>query len=395
MNGSLESSISDYSYSYSYASSYWLFENKSRPNCPETSSFLVLYHYPDEWIEPLLYTQTDKFMITIVFPLIITLGVLANSAFLFTIARIREMRTLTNFYLANLAFADLFFVIITAVNYFYKYTWSPDFQRGSPWATSAVCTLMAAASYTPYIASIGLVTLVSIERFLAICFPLLHRRINTKSRTVRLIIMAWLIAIAFTAVVAPKYAILQTFCIIWPETWQDRLPLVVNNCISVKEKFRDIAAIFEFVPFIIALILNTILYALIIARLSQRGNVSENKDDQMKAQAQTVRNMVARMLVINGIAFFVCLSPYQVYQMYFFVINNCKECTNLSREGISVLFWVGRCLSVLNSAINPVIYGVTNAKYRQAFSSAIGCSSNKKSASDMATTTSRVTSTRM
>ena len=393
MNVSFESSISDYS--YSYASSYWLFENKSRPNCPETSSFLVLHHYPDEWIEPLLYTQTDKFMITIVFPLIITLGVLANSAFLFTIARVQEMRTLTNFYLANLAFADLLFVVITAVNYFYKYTWSPDFQRGSPWATSAGCTLMAAASYIPYIASIGLVTLVSIERFLAICFPLSHRMVNSKSRTARLVIMAWLIAIAFTAVVAPNYAVLQRYCIIWPEKWQDRLPLVVSYCISIKEEFRDIAAVFEFVPFIIALILNTTLYALLITRLSQRDDVSDNKDDPLKAQAQKVRNIVARMLVINGIAFFLCLAPYQVHNMYYFVINNCEGCTNLPGDEIYVLFWVGRCLSVLNSAINPVIYGVTNARYRQAFATAIGCTPKKKSASNISTMVSRVSSTRM
>lgn len=102
------------------------------PDCPAKSRFLNLHFYIDEWIETLLYSKTDKIMITMVFPFIVTLGLLANSAFLFTLARVREMRTTINFYLANLAFADLFYVIVTAVNYFYKYTWSPDFQRGVP-----------------------------------------------------------------------------------------------------------------------------------------------------------------------------------------------------------------------------------------------------------------------
>ena len=207
MEGSIKSSFSDYS--YSYASSHWLFENMSRPSCPEDSGFLVLYHYPDEWIELLLYTQADKFMITIVFPFIVTLGVLANSAFLFTIVRVPKMRKLTNFYLANLAFADLFFVVVTTVNYFYKYIWSPDFERGSPWARSFGCAAMAAASYIPYFASISLVTLVSIERYLAISYPLKYRMANTKSRAVKLVISAWIIAIAFTAAVAPNYAVLR------------------------------------------------------------------------------------------------------------------------------------------------------------------------------------------
>ena len=148
------------------------------PNCPAGSRFLNLYHYIDEWIETFLYSETDKVMITIVFPFIVTLGLLANTAFLFTLVRVREMRTLTNFYLANLAFADLFFVIVTAVNHFYKYTWSPDFQRGVPWTSAVGCAAISAAIYMPFVASICLVTLVSLERFLAICFPLKHRTTN-------------------------------------------------------------------------------------------------------------------------------------------------------------------------------------------------------------------------
>ena len=100
------------------------------PNCPNGSRSLNLYDYIDEWIETFLYSKTDKVMITIIFPIIVTVGLLANTAFLFTLVRVREMRTITNFYLANLALADFLFIIITAVNYFYKYTWSPEFQRG-------------------------------------------------------------------------------------------------------------------------------------------------------------------------------------------------------------------------------------------------------------------------
>ena len=327
MDESTESTFSDYS--YSYASSHWLFENISRPSCPEESGFLVLYHYLDEWIELLLYTQADKFMITIVFPFIVTLGVLTNSAFLFTIVRVPEMRTLTNFYLANLAFADLFFVVVTAVNYFYRYMWSPDFKRGYPWARSFACAAIATATYIPYFASISLVTVVSIERYLAISNPLKYRMVKTKSRTVRLVIAAWIIAIAFTAAVAPNYAVLQTFCIIWPEKWQDRLPFVVNYCISAKEGFKNIAVIFEFLPFILALILNTILFGRIISCLHQRNEISvnENAKDSFTAERRKVRNTVTRMLVINGIVFFLCLSPLQIHNMYHFVINNCRTAT--------------------------------------------------------------------
>ena len=264
-----------------------------KPNCPAGSIFINLDHYKDEWIETLLYSKTDKVMITIVFPFIVTLGLLTNTAFLFTLVRVREMRTITNFYLANLASVDLFFVIVTAVHYFFKYTWSPDFQGGDPWTSTVGCAAISAAIYTPFFASICLVTLVSIERFLAICFPLKHRMINNKSHTVKMVLATWLIALTFTAFVVPNYTKHEVFCLFWPEKWQHRLPTVINYCNAVTKHFIEISAILQFAPFAIALILNTILYALIIIRLSQR-DISDNGNQTkgLKSQADKVRNAV-------------------------------------------------------------------------------------------------------
>ena len=372
------------------------------PNCPAKSSMLNLYYYTDNVIETFLYSKTDKVMITIMFPLIVTLGFLANCAFLFTLVRVRQMRTITNFYLANLGLADLFFVIVTAVNYFYKYTWSPDFQRGVPWSSTVGCAAISSAIYMPYFASICLVTLVSLERFLAICFPLKHRMMNNKSRTLKMVLATWLTSLAFTAVVAPTYAKHVIYCIVWPDKWQHRLPAVINYCNTVKVQFIDIAAVFQFAPFILALFLNTILYALIIIRLSQR-DVSDKGDEKsvLQNQAMKVRNAVARMLVINGIAFFLCLAPYQFYNMYYFVARNCgKSCSILNDNHVYIIGWIGRCLNVLNSAINPVIYSATNERYRQAFITAVGCTPKKRNVSEMPTSVTGVavtgnTSTRM
>ena len=364
------------------------------PSCPANSRFLNLYNYKDEWIEIFLYSKTDKVMITIVFPFIITLGLLANGAFLFTLVSVRQMRTITNFYLANLAIADLFFVIVTAVNYFYRYIWSPDFQRGVPWSSTAGCASISSALHTPYFASICLVTLVSIERFLAICFPLKHRMINNKSRTAKMVLATWLITLAFTTLVAPTYTKHEILCLLWPEKWQHRLPTVINYCNAATWHFIDISAILQFAPFIIALILNTILYALIICRLSQR-DVSDNGNEKtgLKSQADKVRNAVARMLVINGIAFFLCLAPWQFYNMYYFVFRNCAGCRALDNNHVYILRWTGRCLNVLNSAINPIIYSATNARYRQAFLTAIGFTPKKRNVSEMSTSVTGVATT--
>ena len=138
---------------------------------------------------------------------------------------------MTHFYLAiNLAFADLMFVIVVGVKNIYKYIWSPDVQRGDPRKTVAACLAINVATYTVYFASICLITLVSMERFLAICYPQKHCMINTKSRTVKVVLATWVTAISFTAIVASRYTNHQTYCIVWPEKWQNRLPTFINFC---------------------------------------------------------------------------------------------------------------------------------------------------------------------
>ena len=324
-------------------------------------------------------------MITIVFPVIVILGLqtnITNCAFLFTLAGVRQMRTITNFYLANLAFADLLYIIATAVNIFYRYTWSAPFSLGEPWTSKMGCAAIVLATYMSHDASIGLVTLVSLERFLAICFPLKHRMINTNSRTVKMVLATWLIALVFTALKMPSYTKHASYCFLWPEKWQQHFPTVVYFCTAVKRQFYDITAICEFAPFIIALILNTIVYALIIRRLSQRV-VSDKGNDKtgLTSEAQRTRNVVARMLVINGIAFFVCLAPWQFINMYDFVLSHCVDCRALDESHVYILRWMGRCFNVLNSAMNPIIYCATNARYRHAFITAFSCTSKKRNVS--------------
>lgn len=348
--------------------------------CPTDSRFLNLEYYSDKNIEILLYTPEDRFVTTILFPIIMTIGVLTNCLFLFTIYRVPSMRTVTNFYLVNLACADLIYIIVTAVNRFYQYIWSSELQNGAPWQTSVGCGAIYSIIYFPFFASICLVTIVSVERFLAICYPVSYRNMNNRFHALVMTLTAWITALLLTALVAPAWAEQRSYCIIWPYRWQHRLPKVVHFCNSVKDVFTNIASICQFGIFIVAVVINTFLYSMIIYRLSLRGvgeqgksNTKHEKQPQQNTNSRRVRNSVAKMLVINGIVFFVCLTPYQFFNMYYFV-----EGTLLDDSLVYIIGYVGRTLSALNSAVNPIIYGATNPRYRHAFLSAIGCVSKNQ-----------------
>ncbi|XP_072022729.1 LOW QUALITY PROTEIN: growth hormone secretagogue receptor type 1-like [Amphiura filiformis] len=346
------------------------------PDCPAKSSLVILYDLPEYIIEGVfMYTPTDKVMISTVLPIFTVIGLLTNFAFLLTVVRVREMRTLTNFYLTNLACADLMFIIAAGFNIFIN-IYGTRSLIGVIHGSATECVITYTSPSIPFFASTLLVTLIGIERFLAICFPLKHRMVNNKSRAIKLVIVTWVTAFALGCVVAPGAGKHELLCVIWPEKYQYRLPTIVNFCSPSLYEYLDIASSCQFAPFIVALVLNTALYALIIRRLSMR-DVSETGDGKanQQSQAQKVRNSVARMLVINGIAFFLCLIPFQFIQMYYVLARNFQ--ISLDDKHMYIVQWVGKCLNVLNSAINPLIYSACNARYRQAFFTAIGCSAKK------------------
>ena len=86
--------------------------------CPEKA--ILMHIESEERVQQhLSAAQHDAVIILFVYPVIILFGLLANFTFLLTIYRVREMRTVTNFYLANLAVSDIMFISSTAVSYFY------------------------------------------------------------------------------------------------------------------------------------------------------------------------------------------------------------------------------------------------------------------------------------
>ncbi len=99
------------------------------------------------------------------------------------------------------------------------------------------------------------------------------------------------------------------------------------------------------------------MFARIIYTLSTRPNPN--------AETTSVRNQIARMLILNGIVFFVCLLPFRIIQL-----SNMSVYLGgslFADDVVNILGWVGRVTALLNSAVNPFLYNASNAKYRAAF----------------------------
>ena len=345
------------------------------PDCPPGSLLQILYHVPDYIVKSFFYSWSDKLMITKIYPVIFAIGILTNVAFLFTIARIPQMRTIHNFYLINLSCADLILILTKGINSFYRYIWSSEINRAVPYQSPASCALIYSMAYLGYYASICLVTLVTTERFLAICYPLKHRMMNDKAHTIKMVCGAWVVAITFVALSVPNFSTHVVYCIVWPAKWQHRLPFVMNICSSFNYSFSYVVYFAQLVPFTGAFILNTILYFLIIRRLSNRDIAKRGEMGDQQKQADRVRNAVTRMLIITGIIFFFCLAPFQFYNGYIIAQRFTGGKVFFDPDKIQILAYVSIILDLVNSSVNPLIYSATNPRYRQAFLAAFGCGS--------------------
>ncbi|XP_038055068.1 growth hormone secretagogue receptor type 1-like [Patiria miniata] len=325
--------------------------------------------FDEAFAEELSYTNADRIIITIVNPCILAVGLLGNLAFLFMMVRVRRMWTVTNIYLTNLAIADTSFLVIAVSEKIARYRASPvsgDQAIMGPGGCISVYVLLDVA----YSVGLCLVTLVTVEKYYAICRPIQHRLVGGMKRTKRLVLVVWVIAWVFGLTLLPCWSNFVGFCTTWPETEAfSNHPQVIGFCQPEAAWLIDVHNGVQTVPFFVCLIVNAVLYILIIKRLNTRVGVvndDHSTGQQRKNLRQKVRNQVARMLIVNGVLYFTLMAPFQCTS-FAFVISNSTGNYVLEPEQVTKLQWVNRTLFYLNPAINPYIYFITNPKYRQAY----------------------------
>ncbi|XP_072030676.1 kappa-type opioid receptor-like [Amphiura filiformis] len=330
-----------------------------------------------------LHTSTDILTCTFVIPIIMVVGGLSNLAFIYMVAKLSRMKTITNFYLVNIALADLLLGVLVPGLYIASFFSSP-ITHDIPFDNKIFCYSAFLLSYFGYLASIGHVTLVSFERYLAVCKPLLHLKVQNKKRTVKLVIGVWILALCIAAIGAPGKGNPLIFCLQWPDDPKyDPLPRTLRACLAMGTgKVREFYTIFpemlESGSFIVALIANTIFYAFILHALSSRSIASESGKD---AQTTQIRNQVARALVINGIIFFITQTPYRLKNINAF-IEGIRGTGILTKGQADTITTIGRGGLFLNSAVNSFIYAFSSSFYRQGFREVLGVFFRKQKGDD-------------
>ncbi|XP_038072962.1 somatostatin receptor type 5-like [Patiria miniata] len=331
-------------------------------SCPFESKMTI----PAEFVHKYLYSSFHGVLCTILMPISICLGCLLNGSFLYVVASIKSMQTTTNFYLANLAVCDMLYLLSTSYEA-RAYIISGTVTRNTLQDGHISCVMLFFENLF-YIASMAFVTLVTMERFVAICYPIKSLSLNRRSRTIKLAVGAWVLNVLVAFLYTIRYLWLKEICFDWPDEESfAHLPNVVGWCSGspIPKRITVLPVIIRGCKAITFLVIFTICSFMCIKIITALGKRPET-GAAAASRAERARLHVARMLLINNAVFFIGNIPSAV-------VHICRlsslitGSTVVSEDTITTIGQTAIVCTLINSAVNPIIYNGSNPRYRRAF----------------------------
>ena len=159
-----------------------------------------------ERIPGIVYQPGDWIVYYVIWSILMAFGTLSNISFIWTVIRTSTLHTSTYIYLVSLAFADLTNILGLGFLFVIGYATSPIRNTYNIFVAIVYLILTFV-----YFSSMGFVTLVSLERYLAICYPIKHYVLKGTTRTYRLIGTVLMVSAVYVCIVIPAFTNITHF----------------------------------------------------------------------------------------------------------------------------------------------------------------------------------------
>uniref|UniRef100_A0A914GWK2 G-protein coupled receptors family 1 profile domain-containing protein n=1 Tax=Globodera rostochiensis TaxID=31243 RepID=A0A914GWK2_GLORO len=316
----------------------------------------------------------------IIYGLILLFGILGNLCTCLVILRNKCMQNPTNYYLFSLAVSDLLLLVLGLPMELYG-VFGPIYPyKFGEFVCKGRAFLIEFTSY----ASILTITCFSVERWLAICFPLRIKLFSTFDRAVSLIIAVWLGAFLAASPVlsivvvnklpVPEWAVDQPWLSLVSSDGQ-RFLLGTETC--AMDFMRPLAQRnFIFLAFSVFFLLPAFLITLVYFHIVYRLCASGHSSLMAESVKQKIRSRksLLKILVSVVVMFFLCWLPFHVQRLLSVYLNESsmesvddEQYTSAIHTLFSIVFYISGYCYYSNSACNPILYNILSAKYRMAF----------------------------
>ncbi|KAG7476343.1 hypothetical protein MATL_G00081880 [Megalops atlanticus] len=292
--------------------------------------------------------------------LVLLLCVGGNGLVCLVVLRNRNMRSVTNLFILNLAVSDLLVGVFCVPT-----TLIDSLITGWPFS-QFTCTMSNLIQGMSVSASVFTLVAIAVDRFLGIVYPFRHRM---KPVTALLAIMfIWMLAFAIICPSAATLTVMHlhdTYMVEANQTY----PLFVCYEDWPRPELRRIYTTFIFVQVYLApLAVISLMYGCIAAKLSanlRQVGLAESGRAHSRRKVKVIK-----MLIMVAVLFMVSWLPLWTLMLL-------ADYRDLDRQQIdflsSYLFPVAHWLAFSNSGINPIIYGFFNENFRRGFQATMFC----------------------
>ena len=281
------------------------------------------------------------------YTVMMSLSLLGNGAVIAIVAKIRYMRTTTNYLIANMAVSDLmlstFAVPREIAEIFIGY-------RGwliSGLAGEVLCKVVYFFQDISTAVSIQSIVVITLDRYTGVISPF-RRPIITPKRRKFVIALIWLISVGLHGIyfytIRHEQVKGVSFC------------LFDNNPRAVKINFVLISVILIVIP----LTTITVLYSLIFRALHRQKLFWKGRASSLMKRRQKENTKIMWKILAIIVLFVICILPLDIIGfLFFFAWHKKIPC------GMDHLSFAAKFIFYSNASLNPCIYFLLNERYRQ------------------------------
>ena len=297
------------------------------------------------------FSAVPSTVFTVALSLITITAVAGNFLLIAAFFRTSNLKTSSNWYIINMAISDVISVLLNWPLYATEGMLKPG---GSLITNQAIatffCKLGIYSRAVLYVVSIESLVLISLDRFIAIVFPLKAIKITTRVRRI-LLLLSWLFPVlgAIPYFYHSKIVLegRQTFC----TNFMSMLLFKVYNFISF--------ILLYFIPLVVLLVVHSIGFKHLKRRLVFQ--ISSNEGNTRTRRSKENQNILKIFRAVT-LGFFMCWTPLYIY----LILKSSHPTIVLDDKCLLFIGLLYYTFPLISTSINPFILITLSSNYRAA-----------------------------
>ncbi|XP_077870614.1 growth hormone secretagogue receptor type 1-like [Saccoglossus kowalevskii] len=288
--------------------------------------------------------EIDYYFMVTCFVILGLTGFLGNGLFIFVVIRVKSMRTLPNYFMINLACAD----VLCSTNLLIF----PLLEFVGVGEHMEVVSLRIFLENSATFATMTTVFMITLDRYIVICHPFIASRIQSKSRVRVLIFVTWLISVCLS---------LTEF-----------LSAFVHEMHIMAVSTFIVMSYLVYTTLILVTVI--VLYTMIIRCLVIGSKTIQRLPFRKKREFKNETKVLLMCSIVVSV-FLVCFAP-QLILLFLAPIPLLTK-TFPNPHFFSCVAKISPLMIMFNFALNPIIYNLPSKRHRLAFKKAFFKSANQ------------------